>query len=244
MRIVPKDMRRHGVLESLNNDDVAALVEEAEYAEAVNEGYYDEDGNWVYYEEEAGYDAIQEKPEEFVPQPPVPKVAPAHKVKSDKDEVKAAADEAAKAAGEAAKAAAAASQNIVKGLSSFGFGFGSSSSGSSQQKQGSVKQSSGFSLGGLMKSATPQQQPQKQPPKPKLKHQDPNYLKPFTNNMTAKQRWVWANRRIVQVTSSLMAAPHPVEAMLLRLHRNLKSSNTVELALFTSISISIVIRFA
>ena len=44
-----------------------------------------------------------------------------------------------------------------------------------------------------------------EPPKPKqpvLKPQNPNFPKPYTNNMTAKQRWQWAYRRIVQVKAT------------------------------------------
>ena len=206
MRVVPREWRTEGVLESLNNSDIKAIVDEAEYAE--NQGYYDEDGNWVYYEvpPEDGSVPPQEekvpeptkptpqptKPQQQVPQKPQPNQA-------QKDEVKAAADEAAKAAQEAAKAAKEASQSLAKGFASFGFGGGN-------------KKQSGGLFGGLMKAATveppkPQQvngvKPaaaiKKEPPKPQVKPQDPKFLKPYTNNMTAKQRWHWAHRRIVQV---------------------------------------------
>ena len=42
----------------MKNDQIKAIVEEAEYQEAVKQGYYDEDGNYIYYEAEQ------------VPQPP------------------------------------------------------------------------------------------------------------------------------------------------------------------------------
>ena len=51
MRCIPKDWRRGGVLECMKNDQIKAIVEEAEYQEAVKQGYYDEDGNWIYYTE-------------------------------------------------------------------------------------------------------------------------------------------------------------------------------------------------
>lgn len=182
-------MRRHGVLESLKNDQVVALVEEAEYIEAMNQGYYDEDGNWItYYDNNEAVVIPEVQPQK---EPIAPTVPP-------KDEVKAAADEAAKAAQEAAKAAAEASQSLVKGLTSFGFGLGGNKSSSSSNQQ-----QSGFSLGGLMKAATGEVQPKPQPKKPVEKPQDPNFPKPFTNNMNAKQRWQWGYRRIVQVLQQI-----------------------------------------
>ena len=51
MRCIPKDWRRGGVLECMKNDQIKAIVEEAEYQEAVKQGYYDEDGNYIYYTE-------------------------------------------------------------------------------------------------------------------------------------------------------------------------------------------------
>ena len=35
----------------MKNDQIKAIVEEAEYQEAVKQGYYDEDGNYIYYTE-------------------------------------------------------------------------------------------------------------------------------------------------------------------------------------------------
>lgn len=194
MRVIPKEWRREGVVECLKNEQIAAIVEEAEYAEAVKQGYYDEDGNWIYYE--------TEYPEETVPEPPKqPQVPqqnqqqqpkPQQQQQINKDEVKA---EAAKAAQEAAKAASEAKDSLVKGLTGFGFG------GGSNKKQSSG--GGGGFLGGLMKAAAtiePVAAPaKKEPPKPKVKAQDPKFPKPYTNNMTAKQRWQWAYRRIVQV---------------------------------------------
>ena len=200
MRIIPKGMRKEGVLESLKNDQVVALVEEAEYA--MNQGYYDEDGNWISYfydnnEAVAPEEVAAEPPRPIVEQPKPQKQPPPS---VPKDEVKAAADEAAKAAQEAAKAAAEASQSLVKGLTSFGFGLGGGSKSSNQQQ-------SGFSLGGLMKAAAGEPvkpAPPKVVPKPAEKPQDPNFLKPCTNNMNAKQRWQWGYRRIVQVPFSFV----------------------------------------
>ena len=202
LRWVPKDMRKNGVLESLKDQNVAAIVEEADYVE--NSGYYDQDGNWVYYE---GYEenaqisasASQQKPTEPKPATttqPQPKpvqngLKPAQNGTAQQNAQKAQA-EAAQAAQEAAAAAqeaAQAAKGLMKGISGFG-------------------KSSGFSLGGLMKTVSNEvpkptaQQPKKapaEPPKPKVKPQNPNFPKPCTNNMTAKQRWHWAHRRIVQV---------------------------------------------
>ena len=131
------------------------------------------------------------------------------------DEVKQAADEAAKAAQEAAKAAAEASQNIMKGISSFGGGF---LGGGKQQKSGG-----GGLLGGFGFGSTPSAQPksaQKQTkvpannqkttqiktepkkvikPVPKAITAEDLEKKPFTASMTSRQRWYWSFRMIQQV---------------------------------------------
>ena len=113
-------------------------------------------------------------------------------------EVQAAKDEAAKAAQEAAKAAKEASKGLFKGLTSFG----GNVKNQAQQQQA---QGGGGLFGGIMKAAAStaaQAATGPEPPKPKqpvLKPQNPNFPKPYTNNMTAKQRWQWAYRRIVQV---------------------------------------------
>ena len=205
MRIVPKEWRREGVLESLKNTEIKAMVDEAEYNESL--GYYDEDGNWVYYETEVPEPQPQQPPQQNQQQKQQQNQQQNQQNQQKRQqqlqqqqEVKAAADEAAKAAQEAAKAAKEASASLAKGFASFGFG------------GGNKKQSGGF-LGGLVKAATieptpnqKQQQQQQQikkaqPLKPKVKPQDPNFPKPYTNNMNAKQRWQWAYRRLVQVFS-------------------------------------------
>ena len=199
LRWVPKDMRKNGVLESLKDQNVAAIVEEADYVE--NSGYYDQDGNWVYYEgyEENAQAASQisattqpktePKPATQQPKPVQNGLKPSQngtaqlKAQQAQAEAAQAAQEAAAAAQEAAQAA----KGLMKGITGFG-------------------KSSGFSLGGLMKtvsnevpSAAPAKKPATEPLKPKVKPQNPNFPKPCTNNMTAKQRWHWAHRRIVQV---------------------------------------------
>ena len=191
LRWVPKDMRRQGVLESLKDQNVAAVLEEADYVE--NSGYYDQDGNWVYYDE---YNQENQQPQPPKPQTqPQPEpvqngLKPAQTAKPQaKPQAQQAQAEAAQAAQEAAQAAqeaAQAAKGLMKGITGFG-------------------KSSGFSLGGLMKTVAAEpaqpavQKKPVQPAKPKPKPQDPNFPKPCTNNMTAKQRWHWAHRRIVQV---------------------------------------------
>ena len=71
MRCIPKDWRRGGVLECMKNDQIKAIVEEAEYQEAVKQGYYDEDGNYIYYTEAelAAQPAVQPQKQ---PQPQKP----------------------------------------------------------------------------------------------------------------------------------------------------------------------------
>ncbi len=198
MRVIPKEWRREGVVECLKNEQIAAIVEEAEYAEAVKHGYYDEDGNWVYYEAE---EAVEKVP---TPPPTAPQVAPPQpqttatsskqptpKPQNGAAPQIAAKDEAAQAAKEAAQAAKEASQSIMKGFGALGFG------------GGSKKQSSGGLLGGLMKAATvePAVAKKAQPVKPQKKPQNPHFPKPYTNDMNPKQRWLWAYRRIVQVNN-------------------------------------------
>lgn len=196
MRVVPREWRREGVVECLKNEQIAAIVEEAEIAEA-NKGYYDEDGNWIYYEE---YEQEEQVPEVQPPQKQPQQKQPIQQnhqpiqnnlqKQSNKQEVKAAADEATKAAQEAAKAAKEASASLAKGFASFGFG------GGNKDK----KQSAGGLLGGLVKAASNAvAEPAPVVAKPKVKPQDPKFPKPYTLNMTAKQRWQWAYRRIVQV---------------------------------------------
>ena len=199
LRWVPKDMRRHGVLESLKDQNVAAIVEEADYVE--NSGYYDQDGNWVYYDEYQENQQPQSKPK-TQPEPqqqqpkPVqnglkPAKTAAQPTKPQAQQAQAEAAQAAQEAAQAAQEAAQAAKGLMKGITGFG-------------------KSSGFSLGGLMKTVAAEPAPtvQKkpvQPAKPLPKPQDPNFPKPCTNNMTAKQRWHWAHRRIVQVFLSKIA---------------------------------------
>ena len=120
-------------------------------------------------------------------------------------EVQAAKDEAAKAAQEAAKAAKEASKGLFKGLTSFG---GNVKNQAQQQQQQAQGKGGGGLFGGIMKAAAStaaQAATGPEPPKPKqpvLKPQNPNFPKPYTNNMTAKQRWQWAYRRIVQVKAT------------------------------------------
>ena len=109
-----------------------------------------------------------------------------------RNEAEAAKAEAAKAAQEAKKAANEAKQALMGG---FGSMFGSKPK---QTNQNQNQKSGGF-MGGLMKAATVEPVKKVEPPKPKVKPQDPNFPKPFTNSMNAKQRWLWAHRRIVQV---------------------------------------------
>ena len=75
MRCIPKDWRRGGVLECMKNDQIKAIVEEAEYQEAVKQGYYDEDGNYIYYTEAelAAQPAVQPAaiPKTTQPQKPI-----------------------------------------------------------------------------------------------------------------------------------------------------------------------------
>ena len=78
-------------------------------------------------------------------------------------------------------------------MGGFGSMFGS------KPKQTQNQKSAGGFMGGLMKAATVEPVKKVEPPKPKIKPQDPNFPKPFTNSMNAKQRWLWAHRRIVQV---------------------------------------------
>ena len=136
--------------------------------------------------------------EEVQPQPPKQPQQPKIPQQTQNQVAK---DEAAKAAQEAAKAAKEASQGLFKGLSSFGSSVKKEVKTQKQQQQ----QSSGGGglFGGLMKAAEKATQPPPtavtQPPKPKVKPQDPNYPKPYTNNMNARQRWQWAYRRLVQV---------------------------------------------
>ena len=70
-----KDWRRGGVLECMKNDQIKAIVEEAEYQEAVKQGYYDEDGNYIYYTEAelAAQPAVQPAaiPKTTQPQKPI-----------------------------------------------------------------------------------------------------------------------------------------------------------------------------
>ena len=131
------------------------------------------------------------------------------------DEVKQAADEAAKAAQEAAKAAAEASQNIMKGISSFGGGF---LGGGKQQKSGGGGLLGGFGFGSTTPS--PAKAAQKQPkvpvnnqkapqvktdpkkdtkPVPKAITAEDLERKPFTASMSSRQRWYWSFRMIQQV---------------------------------------------
>ena len=192
-------MRKNGVLESLKDDNVAAIVEEADYVE--NSGYYDQDGNWVYYE---GYEEqVPEQPKPAEPKPSQPPQKPVQnglkpsqngakpaqqQPKAQAQQAQAEAAQAAQEAAQAAQEAAQAAKGLMKGITGFG-------------------KSSGFSLGGLMKTvsnevpvaAAAAVAKKPEPPKPKVKPQDPNFPKPCTNNMTAKQRWHWAHRRIVQV---------------------------------------------
>ena len=137
-------------------------------------------------------------------------------------EVKQAADEATKAAQEAAKAAAEASQNIMKGLSSFGGGF---LGGGKQQKSGSGGLLGGFGFGGGTPAPTQTAQKQSKPvtnsvkpaqTKPtKATQKDPKAKvsakeitaedlakKPYTAKMTPRERWFWSYRMIQQVNHS------------------------------------------
>ena len=112
-----------------------------------------------------------------------------------RNEAEAAKAEAAKAAQEAKKAANEAKQALMGG---FGSMFGSKPKQTNQNQKNQNQKSGGF-MGGLMKAATVEPVKKVEPPKPKVKPQDPNFPKPFTNSMNAKQRWLWAHRRIVQV---------------------------------------------
>ena len=112
-----------------------------------------------------------------------------------RNEAEAAKAEAAKAAQEAKKAANEAKQALMGG---FGSMFGSKPKQQTQNQNQNQKSAGGF-MGGLMKAATVEPVKKVEPPKPKIKPQDPNFPKPFTNSMNAKQRWLWAHRRIVQV---------------------------------------------
>ena len=137
------------------------------------------------------------------------------------DEAKKAADEAAKAAQEAAKAAAEASQNMMKGISSFGGGFLGGGGGGKQQKSGGGGLFGGFGFGGA--PAAPAKPAQKQQSKAPVNNQKPNQIKtepkkaivpkkvvtaedlekkPFTANMNSRQRWYWSFRMIQQVTNA------------------------------------------
>ena len=140
-----------------------------------------------------------------------PQVAPV-------DEAKKTADEAAKAAQEAAKAAAEASQNIMKGISSFGGGF---LGGGKQQKSGGGGLLGGFGFGSTPSANTkPAQKQQSKAPVNTQKttqiKTDPNKhtkpvpkaiipteqdleKKPFTAAMSNRQRWYWSFRMIQQV---------------------------------------------
>ena len=138
------------------------------------------------------------------------------------DEVKQAADEAAKAAQDAAKAAAEASQNIIKGLSSFGGGF---LGGGKQQKSGGGGLLGGFGFGGgaSVPTKTAQKQSktavnsvkpaQTKPIKPTEKDSKTKVsakeisaeelaMKPYTAKMTPRERWFWSYRMIPQVNAS------------------------------------------
>ena len=125
-------------------------------------------------------------------QPQKPQAQQAQKARNEAEAAKA---EAAKAAQEAKKAANEAKQALMGG---FGSMFGSKPKQQTQNQNQNQKSAGGF-MGGLMKAATVEPIKKAEPPKPKIKPQDPNFPKPFTNSMNAKQRWLWAHRRIVQV---------------------------------------------
>ena len=140
-----------------------------------------------------------------VPRPNAAQKQPPQQQTKTPHEVQAAKDEAAKAAQEAAKAAKEASKGLFKGLTSFG---GNVKNQAQQQQQQAQGKGGGGLFGGIMKAAAStaaQAATGPEPPKPKqpvLKPQNPNFPKPYTNNMTAKQRWQWAYRRIVQVKAT------------------------------------------
>ena len=182
-----------------------------------NSGYYDDDGNWVYYPEPAAEPAEKKVMQPFPAQPKTAQVKPPQNQQKlplnnqqkpkTPHEVQAAKDEAQKAAQEAAKAAKEASKGLFKGLTSFGGNVKNQAQAQQQAQAQKGKAGGGGGLfGGIMKAAasTAAQaatgQPEPPKPKPVLKKpQNPNFPKPYTNNMTAKQRWQWAYRRIVQV---------------------------------------------
>ena len=199
-------------------NDVSTRFQGKGFIEVVEGGYYDkgQEQHALFHDEDGmpKHNRTPMKSNEAAP---------------PKDDVKQAADEAAKAAQEAAKVAAEASQNIMQGISSFGGGlFG----GGKQQKSGGGGLLGGFGFGGgPAASAKPAQNQSKtakvisktavndkkvdqtKPVKaaePKLdtilSHKEITEedleRKPFTANMTSRQRWYWSFRMIQQVNSS------------------------------------------
>ena len=190
-----------------------------EAKDLARQGYYDEDGNWVYYDvplEESVHQPVepvqpvpvlpaQPQQPQFNQKPQAPQqqqfrpAAPAGQPAGQKVNNAQAQAQAA----QAAQAAKAASAGLFKGLTSFGSGV--KNEVKTQQAKSAGGQAGGGGLfGGIMKAAASvqppiPQQPPVGPPKPKIKQQDPNFPKPCTLNMTPKQRWQWAYRRIVQV---------------------------------------------
>ena len=189
------------------------------------QGYYDEDGNWVYYDvplEESVQQPVepvqpvpvqpaQPQQPQFKPQAPQQQqfrpAAPAGQPAGQKVNNAQAQAQAQAQAAQAAQAAKAASAGLFKGLTSFGSGVKNEVKTQQAKSAGGQAGGGGGLFGGIMKAAasvqppTPQQPPgvgQPQP-KPKVKQQDPRFPKPCTLNMTPKQRWQWAYRRIVQV---------------------------------------------
>ena len=195
-----------------------------EAKDLARQGYYDEDGNWVYYDvplEESVQQPVepvqpvpvqpaQPQQPQFKPQAPQQQqfrpAAPAGQPAGQKVNNAQAQAQAQAQAAQAAQAAKAASAGLFKGLTSFGSGVKNEVKTQQAKSAGGQAGGGGGLFGGIMKAAasvqppTPQQPPVGQPqPKPKVKQQDPRFPKPCTLNMTPKQRWQWAYRRIVQV---------------------------------------------
>ena len=195
-------------------NDVSRRFQGSEFIEVVEGGYYNKgtEQHALLHDEDGmpKTERLPMKSQEVAP--PV-------------DEVKQAADEAAKAAQEAAKVAAEASQNLMKGLSSFGGGF---LGGGKQQKSGGGGLLGGFGFGGAPSATTKPAQNQSKPAATNLKGAQTKPLKtpgpkvetkvvrkeitaenlerkPFTANMTSRQRWYWSFRMIQQVNVRFVA---------------------------------------
>ena len=183
-------------------NDVSTRFHGKDFIEVMEGGYYDSgQEQHSQLHDEDGMPRNQRPPLK-------PEVAPV-------DEAKQAADEAAKAAQEAAKAAAEASQNIMKGISSFGGGF---LGGGKQQNSKGGGLLGGFGFGGTPAATTKPAQkqqpkasvntqrttqiktdPKKQVPKAIIPTKEDLEKKPFTAAMTNRQRWYWSFRMIQQV---------------------------------------------